>query len=291
MSLHSRRRCRQAITAFGVAAMFVGACARPQPPTAVPPKVPWTGLLAEQRDVWSAEPGIDLVTGPAVVVRAYLESRALASQMGDIGYVYPGFAHAVAPNDPASHDYFLNPPPVTQNLWPDPSGGPIRHPSVGTGRDHILRIDRSGQQVTAVVCAWTYGTAFNVGDGRYSNDPANPNGTHGSDDGIFTEWLSMTAPAPDAASLPLPPQQGPEPAPADDVFGGWRVVGYASTSPHDNLQLPPAQWANRQADADACLAKAPDPPERRAYLADGWHPRSDFPTLRPYPGWPATGAQ
>ncbi|MEK1147877.1 hypothetical protein OSI78_21335, partial [Mycobacterium ulcerans] len=97
--------------------------------------------------------------------------------------------------------------------------------------------------------------------------------------------VAMTAPAPDT-SPPLPPQRGPAPAPTTDVFDGWRIVGYAIHGPTDTLRLAPPQWPTRQADTNACVTKAPDPPQRRVFLADGVHPRSDFPTQHPYPGWP-----
>lgn len=285
--MSATRRVSRALATLPVVMMAAIGCSHSEP--APPPlsKVPWTGLLAQEREVWSAEPGIDLVTGPAVVIRAYLESRSLASQMGDIDYVYPGFKHAVAPNDPAEPDYSLNPPPITQDLWPEPrpDSSPLLYPAVGTGRSHILRIDTSGRQVTAVVCGWDYGTAYDIGDGRYSNDPTNPLGTHNPDGGIFAQWVAMTAPAPDT-SPPLPPQRGPAPAPTTDVFDGWRIVGYAIHGPTDTLRLAPPQWPTRQADTNACVTKAPDPPQRRVFLADGVHPRSDFPTQHPYPGWP-----
>lgn len=57
----------------------------------------------------------------------------------------------------------------------------------------------------------------------------------------------------------------------------------------DNLN--PGEWPAELADATTCVDKAPDPVERRLYLLNGAHPRSDFPTLPPYPGWPAAGAQ
>jgi hypothetical protein len=49
---------------------------------------------------WSAEPGIDLTEGPAVPVRAHMESYLLAWVTGDDRYLYPGFAKAVDPNQP-----------------------------------------------------------------------------------------------------------------------------------------------------------------------------------------------
>ena len=55
-----------------------------------------SGPLSEQRYQWTAGPGIDLVTGPAVPIRAYMESRMDAQTMGTIDYAYHGFDRAVA---------------------------------------------------------------------------------------------------------------------------------------------------------------------------------------------------
>jgi hypothetical protein len=43
-------------------------------------------------------------------------------------------------------------------------------------------------------------------------------------------------------------------------------------------------------DHQACQDKEPDPLQRREFLRSGVHPRSDYPALPAYPGWPAAGA-
>lgn len=275
------RRC-----SFGLAlalCLFVAACGprHPQHPAATPSKVPWTGTLAENRVVWSAEPGIDLLTGAAVVVRAYVESVYLAEDTGDIGNVYPGFARAVPPNAPEGK------PDSARDRWPD-TDHPVRDRTVGTARYHLLRLDTAGRQATAVLCYWTYAEALDLGNGTYgrrSNAPATDPAA-----GIGLRRVALTAPK-DPPATPLPPQKGPAPAPADDVFGGWQVDGYITADAAMKQNLNPAEWPSEQADAQACMDKAPDPVERRLFLLSGAHPRSDFPTVPPYPGWPAAGVE
>lgn len=270
------------VLAAALCLLFAG-CGPPtaQHPAAPPQKTPWTGKLAEYRVVWSADPGIDLLTGAAVVVRAYIESVYLAETLGDIGYVYPGFTRAVAPNAAEGQ------PDSTRDRRPNtehPSGDRI----VGTGRYHILRMDTAGRQVTAVICGWGYEAGLDLGNGTYGSrgnvpaaDPAY---------GTVLRWVAMTAP-PELMTPPLPPQKGPAAAPVDDVFGSWRVNGYLTADPAMKDNLNPGEWPSELADAKTCVDKAPDPFERRLYLLNGAHPRSDFPTLPPYPGWPAAGAQ
>ena len=192
-------------------------------------------MLADYRVVWSAEPGIDLLTGPAVVVRAYYESSVGALFGGTADFLYPGFYHAV-PRDA--------PPPAPK--WPI-GEKPYPYPLVGTDRNHILRIETSGTNVTAAFCNWGYDVTDDLRDGKY--------GLHGPPqqpdyDAIFAEWLALTPPP--SGATPLPPQIGP---------------------------------------AKTCVATAPDPLSRRQFLTRGVHPRSDFPTLAPFPGWPAASAQ
>ena len=57
----------------------------------------WGGMVSDLRVQWDAEPGIDLLTGVAVPVRAYLESSDLAQYTGNLDDAYPGFTRAVPP--------------------------------------------------------------------------------------------------------------------------------------------------------------------------------------------------
>jgi hypothetical protein len=104
--------------------------------------------------------------------------------------------------------------------------------------------------------------------------------------GIGVLRVSLTAPAPSAKN-DLAPQQGLSPAALTDVFGGWRVVGELSNVSRTDAVGPGTQWPEFQQDLAACAAKAPESEERRQFLTTGEHPRSDFPTLPAYPGWPA----
>ena len=232
---------------------------------------PWTGLTADVRAVWSAEPGIDLLTAPAVVVRAYIESYYQAKDLGNIDVAYPGFTKAVTPNPPQGD------PPI-DHPWPDTSE-PAPYPIQGTDKYRILRIDTSGAEVTAVVCDYsTYTSAFSQSDGTFGYVPG------AADDGVGVLLITMSSPTKPAK--PIPPQRGPSAAPTTDVFNGWLVKGFLSGSQFLLDDPTPPQWPTKAADAQACRDRAPDPAERRKFLRRGTHPRSDYPTLPPYPGWP-----
>src|ERR1700749_3163826 len=134
----SRGRCRGLLGSIAVAALCVSSTgcgpSGVQHPAASSPRIPWTAALSDVRAVWSADPGVDLLTAPAVLVRAYLESIFVAANQGDIGYAYPEFTHAVEPNAPAGQ------PDSARDRWPD-TAHPLRDRLVGTDRYHILHIE------------------------------------------------------------------------------------------------------------------------------------------------------
>jgi hypothetical protein len=104
---------------------------------------------------------------------------------------------------------------------------------------------------------------------------------------IAVHRVTMTAPTGSPTSS-LPPQQGTAAAPVDDVFGGWHIVGHDMTADRvPGTNTDPAQWPAELADTASCVDKAPDPVQRRLFLLNGVHPRSEFPTQPPHPGWPA----
>lgn len=212
---------------------------------------------------------------PAAVVRAYLESVIAASAAGSNDYLYPGFQTAVAktvPKDPSNY---------SMDLWPE-LHYPWTQPAVGTNREHVLRVTEDGVQTTAVICHFGWGVARKGENGLYTASAQ----WRGLMTGIGVLRVSLTAPASSAKS-DLPPQQGPSPAALSDVFGGWRIVGELSNVSRTDAVGPGTQWPEFNQDLAACAAAAPETEERRQFLTTGEHPRSDFPTLPAYPGWPA----
>lgn len=228
----------------------------------------WGGLLGDLRYQWDAEPGIDILTGAAVPVRAFIESRMLAQSAGNLDYAYPGFTRAVPPDDPDDAAWDIR-PNVNHSL---------DNALVGNERYHFLSLSRSADTVTATVCRYSYSVASQLEDGKYQSVARR---LDWQPKGIDVERVTLAAPG-DESSL-LPPQAGPSPAPSDDVFGNWRITGYLFSTSQPGFK---SQWPTYDADVATCVDKAPDPPERRAALIDGEHPRSDFPTSPATPGWP-----
>lgn len=235
-----------------------------------------TGPLADERYQWTAAPGIDLVRGAAVPVRAFVESRLDAQFTQSLDYAYPGFDRAVPERSTTDDGADV----MTDNLRPDVTrGGALDAVRVGNNRFSIQSLARTGDIVIATLCNYRYGLALELDNGKFASvarDSAH-------DDGIDAMQVRLTAPA--AADNALPPQQGPAPAPSNDVFGDWTITGFlASYSMPDASGA--AVWPSLDADIAKCVAESPDPPERRAFLIEGEHPRSEFPTSPPAPGWP-----
>jgi hypothetical protein len=234
-----------------------------------------TGQLADERYQWSADPGIDILSGPAVPVRAFLESRLDTQTMHNLDYAYPGFVRAVAESDDGN-DIF------TRNLRPDVSRGNASDAvRIGNNKFRIDSMTRDGDTVTALVCNYRYGLALEQGNGAFVSVVHD----NVANDGIDALQIRMTAPNDESKSA-LPRQEGPAVAPAVDVFGDWKITGFLTLYGGPDPAYAQA-WPNQGADLAKCVAEAPDPPERRAFLSNGDHPRSDFPTSPPSPGWPA----
>lgn len=250
------------------AALIAGCTAQPNPTA---DKLPdrWPATLSDFHFVWTAEPGIDLQAGPAVVARAYTESYLVASFGGSLDYLYPGFDRAVDKNQPVG-----SAPRSTIALWPEPDPDPT--PRVGTAQEHILRIDQTGRDVAVISCYWTVGTALAQPNAQYRIKGNPPPYT-----GVYVNRVDLqTPPAPQV----LPPQRGPSNYPFIDIFGQWRVIGSLHPAGSTDLQ---SEWPEYTQDLDACTTKSPEPLDRREYLTSADRPRSDFPTLPASPGWPA----
>ncbi|AQT82521.1 hypothetical protein B1R94_02880 [Mycolicibacterium litorale] len=231
----------------------------------------WPTLMSDLHFAWSAEPGIDLFSGAAVVIRAYQESLTAAAYGGNNEYLYPGFDNAVAPNQPQGS------PRSTRALWPE-LGFPLERPLVGTFRNHILHVNTAGPNTSVTVCDWLWGAARQQPDGKFLSGTS-----WRAAPGVSVSRYTLATP-PSTDSTAQQPQRGPSLFAINNVFGKWRVIGRITAT--DSIAAGP-EWPEFDQDLAACAAKAPESEERRQFLTTGEHPRSDFPTLPAYPGWPA----
>lgn len=241
-------------------------CSACRSEASVPPEsspAGWPESLNDFTVTWTAEPGIDLTTGPTVVARAYLESYYLAELTADEKYLYPGFAQAVDNNQ-------ADEPDGTEKLWPVLDGPDTW---VGTFRHHLLPVERSDRDVAVVGCLYTYDSDVMIGDNLKANTEPGPYG------GINAFRIGLFAPKDEES--PLPPQQGPSRAPFTNVFGHWEVTN------HQGGFLATAEWPNHGDDSEQCPRHSGKTLEERKLYPGPTYLRSDFPVLPATPGWPA----
>jgi hypothetical protein len=251
------------VAAVALSVLCIAGC-RTEPAERAEP-AGWPDGFSQFSIVWTAEKGVDLVRGPAVPVRAYIESFLLGKLTGDEKYVYPGFTDA-----------------TEEQLRPSYSS-PADGAWIGTMTNHLLSVQRSGDDVTAIGCMYTYGAASPHGKDEYDAQAVPPGAPEA---GIAA--FKVTLRAPSESSDSNDPQQGPARTPFGDVFAGYRVTGYDGGYFGAEGQDP--LWPEYQSATADCLAKAPDPLDRRKYLTTNYLSSSDFQTLRPAPGWPAKPA-
>lgn len=256
--------------AAGIAVVVVvfSGCGRAEDAAPLRVAAGWPAALNNLSVVWSAGGGIDLLTGPAVAVRAYMESVLVARLTGENRYLYPGFETSVEENDPDVAS--------KKSLWP--THGSADKEWIGTLRNRILEITTSDQEVTAIVCVFDYGMGMEFANGF------NSMGREGDYLGVEPARITMVRGDGDFAELP--PQKGSARAPDRDVFGGWRITGHEGGM----FATGAIRW-NHVYDqyAQACLGEAPDSLENIRALSD-WLPRTSFPALPAYPGWPGDPA-
>ncbi len=255
------------------------------------PTAPFTGLTKDLRIRWTAETGIDLLTGPAVIVRAYRESYILAGLMASPALYYPGFERAVPPNDNGRNSLIR--PPVAGDKYLNVDGFQTTTPIVGTWRQHILSVTGDHKAgYTVKMCDWDYATATLQSSGQYRyphRNPPQPLDTADPITGVQIYRISLVPP-PQEPDPTTTLQRGTAPNSSVDVFGAWTVRAslVLYTVPQDS---EPNVWPKDEYDRErqVCANKAPDAFEKRRSYLLGEHPRDYYPTLPAEPGWPADG--
>ncbi|BCI55527.1 hypothetical protein NIIDNTM18_48050 [Mycolicibacterium litorale] len=252
----------------------------------------WPQLLREFRFHWTASPGVDLLTGPAVPIRAYLESYYVASSTLNLGDVYPGFIRATPENDQLDGHYLAQLARIRPlngvNSSPDEA-----IPRFGYMPMHILSISPIGNGLRAIVCQGNYATYIRstTQPNKYVSISAEPKTarTDGSDPGIVVHRIELTDQDPRTAQAPpstgSQPQRGPSPAPHGDVFGKWFFTG-SSTSYWGPIDAPVPELFPSPELREQCGDTMPEPAATRLEMMNGFKNHPARPGI-PTPGWPA----
>ncbi|SIN21445.1 hypothetical protein [Mycobacteroides abscessus] len=260
------------------------------PPTSQFPN--WPVGLNDFRFRWSAESGIDLLAGPAVPLRAYLESHRIGDFTKNPQAVYPGFDQAVA-KGPLNSDFAATVDYQLAYIRPftDPNYGFGPFTTFrGNEYLHILEMTPIENGYRAYVCDGLYKVfrAAQLGvQGKYVSIGSEGKPSPAGDRGGIQVWrVELTDKSTRATSLSE--QRGPNPAPLGNVFGSWFITGASPTGywgSHPNPDTRPQNDAAYKHRREQCSALMPDNAEQRAKFYTGEH--GDLPSLEPgEPGWP-----
>jgi hypothetical protein len=306
MSFASRRKFRR-VALLAMMTLMACACGQPTEPHPTssdssaapqPGQFPnWPKELSEFRFHWTADPSVDLVSDPAVALRAYLESyRVVNLTSGDTTAVYPGFLRATPENQPPSlgSESSLQLTYVRPHSREEAQAGGFKYVQrqiYGSEPIHVLRLEHLGDAYRATVCVGTY-SVYRTDDNdphKYLSviaDPKSGNLQYGNREMVDVWRIELTEKDPrtqGAPPSPAAPQLGPLPAPAGDVFGPWFITG-ATTGlwgPSGTAEQIDTAEVRQQ-----CEDAMPDNAATRLAMATGFHdappPHGD-----PVPGWPA----
>lgn len=277
----------------------VGCHGRDDPtPSPVEPKFAnWPDTLDGFRFRWTAEPSIDLLSGAAVPLRAYLESHRIGDMTFDADNVYPGFKRAVPemgkPIDKSTSNlpfelWYIQPATDAEFAFIQPM------PFYGNEYFHILELTRIETGYRAYVCDGQY-KVFRQGDSPDTYVPVfAPTEKYPDpdlDNAAIRVWRieftdRPTASDPNAPPTVTAPQKGPNPAPLGDVFGPWRITGASpNTSWGPRAELDPRYQDLRQ----QCLDRMPhEAAQRQAFYTSQLD--TPPPAEPAVPGWPGNTA-
>jgi hypothetical protein len=299
---------------FSSVAILLGATAcdtesapPPQIPTPAAQPANWPQNLNDFRFRWSADPGFNLDIGWAVPLRAYLESLRIIYYTRDRDAGYPGLKRAT-PKPPETFSPEWKKLTLPQRDIRGSVGNvDLENPDkrfVGNEDLHVLKAEPIPSGFRAFVCDATFGIYRGS-----TGSQLIPWGFESAGQGFNIDFTNMAVwriefsdkdPRAGAPPLPSPQsaQQGPLPAPRDDVFGPWFVTGASLISAWTDSDFPGLQkgtpeydqrHAEGRADEEAmrqqCLAQYPLNAEQRKAIATTVIDAP--PAVKPaLPGWP-----
>lgn len=256
----------------------------------------WPATLNDFRFHWSAEPGIDLTTGPSVLVRAYLESYEVAEYTFDVDKVYPGFLRATPQNmDRYAEGALLQLIGIRPLGYYNTKTPEDARPHFGFLPLHVLELAPLGDGYEATVCTAEYASFIEstVRPGKFISlatvDKTGEPYRSGSTSGVFVHRIQFTQHDPRVGLAPpqppTVPQLGPSPAPGEDVFGNWFVTAQSTTfwgpvGRPDKPLFPTPELEQR------CADSMPQNESERTALMTGYKDAPP-PHGAPVPGWPA----
>jgi hypothetical protein len=255
----------------------------------------WPATLDKIRFHWTADPGIDLTTGPSVLLRAYFESVDVAIYTLDLNRTYPGFLRSTPPNvdryAKGALYQLISVQPLGDGYTMTPKDA---RPHYGFTPFHVLELRPLGAGYEATVCTAGYANFVEstVRPGKFvsveTDDKTGKPLQSGAASGIIVNRIQFTQHDPRVGPRPpqppIDPQRGPAPAPGEDVFGNWFVTATSSSfwGPVNNPDKPDFPTPELK---QRCADSMPQNEAERTALMTGYKD-SPPPPGNAEPGWP-----
>ena len=257
----------------------------------------WPTLLNDFRFRWSAEAGIDVTAGPAMVVRAYIESYNVATFTLDVSNVFPGFMRATPENLTYRQAQYLQQTgmrPLGEGYDMTPKDA-VAH--FGYVINHFLELSPTGDGWQAVVCLGEYPhfMASRVHPGKYvavwadavTGEPYK-GGAKPEDLGVYPVRITLTQHdpriGPGAPAEVTVPQKGPAFSPDRDVFGNWFITAASFGGWGPKGVSPASDWSEPEPQ-NRCNSVMPQNAAERRAIITGFRDTPP-PHGEAVPGWP-----
>jgi len=257
--------------------------------------VNWPAQLDGLRFRWSAEPGIDLLNGPAIPLRGYLESRDVTWLVNDAAAAYPGYDRAVVAGAPEEQ--------TRSGLFDRNLPMKLRYVRTGSFPElttllffgnvlfHVLELTPIESGYRAYVCAAHYRAFWKNKEGQFLSLARNmPDPESLLSVAAWRVEFSDVPPVAGAPTAVTGVQRGPNPAPLGDVFGPWQITGASPEGAWGLLGDPSvtAELEEHDARVKLCVDRMPD--SRDQIMALISQRLDSAPSALPaVPGWPAEG--
>lgn len=247
---------------WGAAAVvLVGTCAGCSPKDAEPYRLP-EYLHVSFR--WSADPGIEVRSAPAAVVRGFVESSFVAWATNTT-FLHEGVADTTYPGFRA----FFDNAETSRTLYFGKFGHEViaaDRPAFGTMYAHFVDLDQQPDGGwRAGVCTWADAVVTQRGPREFQPFGANALNPH---------WTTLDFRRATDRPAAVATLSGPARYPTDDVFEGWVLRDTIITE----------KWSTRAGSDPCATVENPVPPELRN--PQPFRQPAALPELPPEPGWP-----
>lgn len=164
----------------------------------------------------------------------------IAQYTGSNDYLYPGYAAAVVADNPDSKL------PSEWDIWPY-LGVPEQAPLVGNSQHRITKATIADGSAVMTVCVYGYSVARKSAEENFVSISQKAQQAGRPNPGISVQLVKLRQPTDQRD--PIAPQVGPDSAPSQDVFHGWKIVGtlteWAAGDPNFDLEWPTTPLTSR----------------------------------------------